>query len=115
MAKKSLRTLCFAFKELENEDLAASDEKGVFEVEKSNFTLLTIIGVKDIPREEVPEAIRKCKIAGITVRMVTGDNLITAQAIAEEIGIISKEDVDAIVMEGKEFIERVGGVVCKKC
>ena len=55
----------------------------MFEIEKKNFILLTIIGVKDIPREEVPEAIRKCKEAGITVRMVTGDNLITAKAIAE--------------------------------
>lgn len=47
--------------------------------------------------------------------MVTGDNLITAQAIAEEIGIISPEDTSALVMEGKDFIGKVGGVVCKKC
>ncbi len=46
--------------------------------------------------------------------MVTGDNLITAKAIAEEIGIISSES-DALVMEGKDFIERIGGVGCKKC
>ena len=44
---------------------------------------MAIIGVKDVPREEVPDAIQKCKIAGITIRMVTGDNLITAKAIAE--------------------------------
>ena len=47
--------------------------------------------------------------------MVTGDNLITAKAIAEEIGIIGEDDPDALVMEGQQFIERVGGVVCKKC
>lgn len=72
----------------EGDDITECDGKGVFEIEKEGFVLLTIIGVKDIPRQEVPEAIRKCKIAGITVRMVTGDNLITAKAIAEEIGII---------------------------
>ncbi len=54
-------------------------------------------------------------MAGITVRMVTGDNLITAKAIAEEIGIISPNDRSGLVMEGKDFIQRVGGVGCKKC
>jgi Ca2+ transporting ATPase len=98
-----------------SEDLNSSDAKGVFEVEKNNFILITIIGVKDVPRPEVPEAIRKCKRAGITVRMVTGDNLITAKAIAEEIGIIAPNDTESLVMEGKDFIEKVGGVVCKKC
>lgn len=48
---------------------------------------MAIIGVKDIPRKEVPEAIKKCNRAGITVRMVTGDNIITAKAIAKEIGL----------------------------
>lgn len=47
--------------------------------------------------------------------MVTGDNLITAKAIAEEIGIISPNDNDSLVMQGKDFIQRIGGVVCKKC
>lgn len=47
--------------------------------------------------------------------MVTGDNIITARAISEEIGLINKGDDKALVMEGKDFIEKVGGVVCKKC
>lgn len=50
--------------------------------------LLAIIGVRDNPREEVPESIRKCHRAGIIVRMVTGDNIITAKAIAKDVGII---------------------------
>lgn len=52
-------------------------------------------------------------MAGIKVRMVTGDNITTAKAIALECGIISGED--SIVMEGPEFIRRIGGVVCKNC
>lgn len=83
MASKSLRTLCLAYKALRpTSDLDSKDEKGVFEIEKSELICLGIIGVKDVPREEVPDAIQKCKIAGITIRMVTGDNLITAKAIA---------------------------------
>ena len=70
--------------------------------------------MKDIHRKEVPDAIQNCKIAGIKVRMVTGDNLITAKAIAKEIKLIEDGD-DAIIMEGSEFIRRIGGVVCKKC
>ena len=46
--------------------------------------------------------------------MVTGDNLITAKAIAKEIGLIEEED-NSLVMEGSEFIRRIGGVVCAKC
>lgn len=46
--------------------------------------------------------------------MVTGDNLITAKAIAEEIGIIQPGDGN-IAMEGADFIKKIGGIVCKKC
>lgn len=60
---------------------------------------MAILGVRDIPRKEVPEAIKLCHQAGIKVRMVTGDNLITAKAIAKDVGIIQDEN-EAIVMEG---------------
>ena len=75
---------------------------------------MAIIGVRDEPRKEVPGAIRKCHGAGITVRMVTGDNIITAKAIAKEVGII-EEGKDFIAMEGPDFNKLVGGVVCSKC
>lgn len=41
------------------------------------------MGVRDVPRPEVPRAIELCHQAGITVRMVTGDNIETAKAIAK--------------------------------
>lgn len=80
-----------------------------------------LLGIKDILREEVPGAIAKCKIAGVRVRMVTGDNLLTARAIALECGIISADNKDSLVMNGNDFILAVGGgnqlllVVCKAC
>ncbi|XP_030882065.1 plasma membrane calcium-transporting ATPase 4 [Leptonychotes weddellii] len=51
---------------------------------------------------QVPEAIAKCKRAGITVRMVTGDNINTARAIATKCGIMTPGD-DFLCLEGKEF------------
>jgi len=47
--------------------------------------------------------------------MVTGDNFMTARAIAKECGIISTTRENSIVMNGAEFIEKIGGVVCKAC
>jgi P-type E1-E2 ATPase len=51
--------------------------------------MMMLIGIKDILREEVPGAIATCKKAGVRVRMVTGDNLLTARAIAIECGIVN--------------------------
>lgn len=45
----------------------------------ANLTCLAIVGIEDPVRPEVPDAIRKCQKAGITVRMVTGDNVNTAR------------------------------------
>lgn len=59
------------------------DGNGVYDIERSNLVLIAIVGVKDVPRPEVPGAIVKCKKAGIKVRMVTGDNIVTAKAIAK--------------------------------
>lgn len=55
---------------------------------------------------QVPDAIRKCQRSGITVRMVTGDNLNTARSIATKCGII-KPNTDFLVLEGKDFNRRV--------
>jgi Ca2+ transporting ATPase len=54
----------------------------------------------------VPDAIRKCQKAGITVRMVTGDNISTARAIATKCGIIRPGD-KYLVLEGKDFNKRI--------
>lgn len=97
-----------------NEDFETKDQKGVFNIETRDLILQCIIGVRDIPRKEVPSAIEKCHRAGIKVRMVTGDNIITATAIAKDVGII-KDDDGSLVMEGSDFIQRIGGVICKNC
>lgn len=55
---------------------------------------------------QVPEAISKCQRAGITVRMVTGDNINTARAIASKCGILLPGE-DFLCLEGKEFNQQI--------
>jgi Ca2+ transporting ATPase len=94
------------------------DADGVLRaVEKWDFVVICIFGIKDIIRPEVPIAVDKCMKAGITVRMVTGDNKITAMAIAKECRIFDESfgiSSDS-VLEGPEFYERMGGLICKTC
>ncbi|EEC15444.1 plasma membrane ca-ATPase B2, putative [Ixodes scapularis] len=71
-----------------------------------DLTCLCVVGIEDPVRAEVPEAIRKCQRAGITVRMVTGDNVNTARSIALKCGIIKPGD-DFLVLEGKELNRRI--------
>ena len=62
----------------------------IYDIEESGFTLICIAGIKDIIRDEVPDAVKQCNKAGVRVRMVTGDNKITAIAIAKECGIMEE-------------------------
>lgn len=72
----------------------------------SNLTSICVVGIEDPVRPEVPDAIRKCQTAGITVRMVTGDNINTARSIATKCGILKPGD-DFLILEGKDFNSRI--------
>ena len=117
MASSALRTIGIAYKDIVGgEDLYTVDSSDVHSVEKEGFTLIAILGIKDLLRKEVIKAVQDCKTAKIKVRMVTGDNKITAKAIARECGIYNpSEDHEDSVLEGVEFNNRVGGVVCNTC
>lgn len=60
------------------------------------------IGIEDPVRPEVVNAIRQCQAAGVTVRMITGDNINTARAIAIKCGIIDATN-NFLVMDSQEF------------
>jgi Ca2+ transporting ATPase len=113
--------ICIAYKDLQSGDGGPTheddDADGVSKsVEKTDMICLGLLGIRDIIRKEVPDAVATCRKAGITVRMVTGDNKITALAIAKECKIINEGDeMEMAVMEGKEFYDYVGGLICKKC
>ncbi|KAK0399648.1 hypothetical protein QR680_003144 [Steinernema hermaphroditum] len=113
MASDGLRTICLAFKDYvpgnadENQinfagDIDWDNEDAVV----NDLTAVAIVGIQDPVRPEVPEAIRKCQRAGITVRMVTGDNINTARSIATSCGIL-KPGEDFIALEGKDFNAKI--------
>ncbi|KAG8091616.1 hypothetical protein GUJ93_ZPchr0012g20991 [Zizania palustris] len=95
MAAASLRCIAFAYKYVDGGEQSKIDDEGL--------TLLALVGLKDPCRPEVKAAIGACTKAGVAVKMVTGDNVLTARAIAEECGIITKNDPNGIVIEGHEF------------
>ena len=119
MAENALRTICLAYKDLKESEGGVTheddDEDGINKVvEKMGLTCVSILGIRDVIRPEVPDAVDTCQKAGIKVRMVTGDNKVTALAIAKQCHIIGTDHRDAI-MEGPEFYDRVGGLFCATC
>jgi magnesium-transporting ATPase (P-type) len=107
-AEQALRTIALAYRDLkEGMGGPLHDDKSekklylhvIEEVDRDagerGFTLIGIAGIMDIIRLTVPGAVLKCKGAGVRVRMVTGDNLVTAKAIAKKCNIIEEgEDKD---------------------
>ncbi|XP_036957776.1 plasma membrane calcium-transporting ATPase 1-like isoform X1 [Acanthopagrus latus] len=104
MACDGLRTICVAYR-----DFPAEAGEPDWDSENDilgDLTCIAVVGIEDPVRPEVPEAITKCQRAGITVRMVTGDNINTARAIATKCGIIQPGE-DFICLEGKEFNQQI--------
>lgn len=98
MASDGLRTICIAYRDFSDVEPPWDNENEIL----TELTCIAVVGIEDPVRPEVPEAIAKCKRAGITVRMVTGDNINTARAIATKCGILTPGD-DFLCLEGKEF------------
>ncbi|KAG6938080.1 plasma membrane calcium-transporting ATPase 2 [Chelydra serpentina] len=103
MACDGLRTICIAYRDFSsNPEPDWDSENDIL----TDLTCICVVGIEDPVRPEVPEAIKKCQRAGITVRMVTGDNINTARAIAIKCGILHPGE-DFLCIEGKEFNRRI--------
>ncbi|XP_035244074.1 plasma membrane calcium-transporting ATPase 2 isoform X7 [Anguilla anguilla] len=103
MACDGLRTICVAYRDFPADPEPEWDNENDI---LSELTAVCVVGIEDPVRPEVPDAIQKCQRAGITVRMVTGDNINTARAIAIKCGIIHPGE-DFLCIDGKEFNRRI--------
>jgi Ca2+-transporting ATPase len=94
MAADALRVLALAYREIPSGMKFSSEEI------ETDMVLVGIVGMIDPPREEVKDAIAQARTAGIKVVMITGDHELTAQAIAQDIGLLEK---DGRVITGVEL------------
>ena len=105
-ASKSLRTIGVIYRDYEEWPPrgAKRDEddktQAMFSDVCKDMTFLGLVGIQDPLRPGVPKAVQDCKMAGVFPRMVTGDNILTAKAIATECGIFTP---GGIALEGPEF------------
>ena len=97
-AVKSYRTILIAYADYTEEEYQRlKSQNNGFEKEadrealEKNLTLIGIYALQDPLRDEVVRSVRICHKAGINVRMVTGDNIDTAKAIAIEAGILTRD------------------------
>jgi Ca2+-transporting ATPase len=105
-ASLSLRTLALAYRDVASwppEGARADPESGEVEVDDvfRDMTWIAVVAIQDPVREGVPAAVHDCRRASVAVKMVTGDKVETARAIARECGIVT--DDSGLVMEGVEF------------
>ncbi|KAI0396608.1 putative calcium P-type ATPase [Xylariaceae sp. FL0594] len=102
-AVRSLRTIGIVYRDFDRwppRHARREDNQVVFEDIFKQMTFIGIVGIQDPLRDGVTDAVKECQRAGVVVRMVTGDNKLTAQAIAHDCGIL---EADSVVMEGPEF------------
>ncbi|KAG0238257.1 hypothetical protein BGW42_006537 [Actinomortierella wolfii] len=104
-ATQSLRTIGIAYRDFESwppagVELNSDGEVPFSAVAEEGMTLVGVVGIEDPLREGVPEAVLACQRAGVFVRMVTGDNILTAKSIATQCGIYTQ---GGIIMEGPKF------------
>src|SRR5438045_3308981 len=93
MATQGLRVIALCYRPLEAQWQRTQIEE--------NLVFAGLAGLEDPPRPEVPEALRKCREAGIAVIMVTGDHPYTATAIGREIGLV--RSADPVVITGDKL------------
>ena len=88
MSSSALRVLAIAYKEVD-----AVSENPTSEELECGLHFMGLVGMIDPPRPEAAEAVKICRMAGIKPVMITGDHVVTASAIAKQIGILEDGDL----------------------
>lgn len=105
MAEASLRCVAFAYRSYDLGEVPGVENRDNWNLPDNELVLLGVVGIKDPCRPGVKDAVELCTKAGVKVRMVTGDNVNTAKAIALECGILDPnvEAIEPTVIEGRAF------------
>jgi len=98
---RGMRTIAFGFKELDEELKTGQDISEML----SGMVMLGFVGIADPVREDVSDAIAECKNAGIGIKVVTGDTVVTAREICRQIGLCTTESANNQYISGKDFAE----------
>ncbi|KAH0585532.1 hypothetical protein H2248_008764 [Termitomyces sp. 'cryptogamus'] len=102
-ASQALRTVALCYRDLEQWSAVDMENDVTLPGLAQDLTLIAIIGIDNPLRPGVPEAISKCRRAGVTIKMCTGDNIETARTVALQCGILTSE---GNIKEGMKFRER---------
>ena len=110
MAKRGLRIIAFAKREINNEKITNLKH----ELLEDNLIFLGFVAMIDPPRQESIESINSCHSAGIKVKMITGDNLHTAVAIAKQLGLGYDSNISNFQdIYYNEKVNRIINIECK--
>lgn len=107
--QKAMRVIAFAHKELDG--LADCSEEAQHKQMESGMVFDGFVAISDPLRAEVSDAVKSCQSAGVGVKILTGDNIITAVAIAEELGLMN---AGKIALEAKDIEEMTDAQLSEK-
>ncbi len=107
--QKAMRVIAFAHKELDG--LADYSEEAQHKQMESGMVFDGFVAISDPLRAEVSDAVKSCQSAGVGVKILTGDNIITAVAIAEELGLMT---AGKIALEAKDIEEMTDAQLSEK-
>ena len=147
--KNELRSLYVCYKDISKEEYENcnldEENKNDLKIDQKDLIFISVFGIRDYLRVGVEEAVLKCHEASVNVIMVTGDNIVTATAIAKDCGILPKSiDLDntndieqtqfdlndinkknthinnlinscPVAMTGNSFYAAIGGLICQTC
>ena len=119
IAIKMLKPIAMAYKDMtleeyeklkmHNNNFQSSVE--IEEIFEQDLTFIGVFGIEDPLREGIEDVIKRCKEGGVTLRLITNDNLYTARGVALKVGIIDKPmgREEHVCIDGQIFREYVGG------